>query len=386
MSKQILILGGYGNLGYCIAELLIRETKEDIIIIAGKNEKSTQKTAALLNDKYVTHRFESRYADASDYKSLISAFEDIDIVINAAGTLQHTRNIVEAAIGSKIDYLDTNLSLKSKSNILKSFEKEILRSELCFITDAGAHPGLPAAMVRYAATFFDEITKADVIASIQYNWEKFINSPSTAADLVSSFKEFRPLAYRDGTWKRIKWREYKRLDSRLFANPKLCYPIFLEEMEYLPIEFPSLLETGFFYPGFNWFVDYILMPLAIISQGLFGNSLNDTLGKILFWSLRQFTDPLYNGFLRLEAEGILGEVTKRAIINIAHHDFYYMAAIPVVACLKQYLHNDKRVPGLWYQGLMVDPQLFFKDIARMGIRIELVVPSTEKTKVVKAQT
>ena len=47
-----------------------------------------------------------------------------------------------------------------------------------------------------------------------------------------------------------------------------CAPMLLEEMRALPEMFPTLTETGFYVGSFNWFVDWVIMPIAMVAMKL----------------------------------------------------------------------------------------------------------------------
>ena len=50
---------------------------------------------------------------------------------------------------------------------------------------------------------------------------------------------------------------------------------------------------------------------------------------------------------------------------------YAFTAIPAAACLLQYLDGSIRKPGLWLQGIVVEPDRLMVDMERMGIQVEL---------------
>ena len=47
-----------------------------------------------------------RYADASDYESLVAAFKDVSMVKVASTTIQYVKQVAQAAIDAEIDYHD----------------------------------------------------------------------------------------------------------------------------------------------------------------------------------------------------------------------------------------------------------------------------------------
>jgi len=367
MNKTFLILGGYGNSGRLIAELLLKETDLKIIISGRDIEKAKALTYSL-NQAYKGDRVSALRADASDYESLKSVFKKTDLVVVASSTTEYVGNAARAVIETGIDYLDTQLSTKEKLDVLKSLKTDMENTDCCFITDGGFHPGVPAALVRYAASNFDQIEKANIGSVIQLNWKEREFSKSTSLEMIEEFKNYQPIVYKNGSWIKLKWKEYLKFNFRLEFGTRLCAPMYLEEMKALPAIFPSLRETGFYVAGFNWFIDYIGIPLVIIALAI-SEKLTKPLSKFFEWGLKTFSKPPYGTMLTLQAAGLKNEKHVLLSITLFHKDAYMLTAIPVVACLLQYLEMGIRKPGLWFQAHFVDPKKFVKDIQRLGVQI-----------------
>ena len=152
--STILILGGYGYTGKLLAKHLLAQTDAHIVI-SGRSLEKAQSFADELNNSRVT----ARQADAANLESLTHALHNVSLCLIAAPSTHHAKTVIRACIDARIDYLDVQLSSK-KLNALFAARNEIKQAGLCFITEAGFHPGLPAAMIRYAATKLDNMESA----------------------------------------------------------------------------------------------------------------------------------------------------------------------------------------------------------------------------------
>jgi hypothetical protein len=72
----------------------------------------------------------------------------------------------------------------------------------CFITDGGFHPGLPAALVRYTAPYFDRLEKANVGSVLKQDWANLTLPDDTIIELIEEINDFEPLFFKDGCWKK----------------------------------------------------------------------------------------------------------------------------------------------------------------------------------------
>jgi len=364
-NQSILILGGYGNTGKYLAPLLLSQT--DVrLVLAGRNKEKAQQFAAQLNDQFKGDRVSGVFADASNITSLNQVFKDVDFVLVASSTVKYVQEVATAALESGVDYLDIQYSQK-KVPILKSLEKEIEKAGLCFITEAGFHPGLPAAMVRFVAPNFSCLKKAIVSSVIRP--EKVLPLSDSLYELVEEFKDYQSLFYKDGNWLKAKMRDMRKIDFGGQFGQQYCFPMFLEEMRPLPELFPSIKETGFYIAGFNWFVDWFVTPLIVLALKIFPQKGIRPMGKLMHWGIKTFSSPPYGVVLKIEAEGEKDGEKKKMIVSAFHEDGYQFTAIPVVACLLQYLDGSIRKPGLWMMGHIVDPLRLIEDMKRMGVQI-----------------
>ena len=179
MTKKILILGGYGNTGLPIAKGLLAETDVSLVLAGRSLDKATAQAAAF-NRQFGGERVSALRVDAADPASLRAAFAGVDFVVVASSTAQYVETVARAAIEARIDYLDVQVS-SAKLETLQALQGEIEHAGLCFITDGGFHPGLPAALVRYAAGRFDRLDKANVGSVIKIDWNALDLSPATVA-------------------------------------------------------------------------------------------------------------------------------------------------------------------------------------------------------------
>jgi hypothetical protein len=286
----------------------------------------------------------------------------------ASSTSAYMPEITQAALACGVDCMDVQYST-NKLKLLKAREEEIKTAGRCFITDAGFHPGLPAALVRYAGLQFDRLERASVGSVIKIDWNALDIGMETVEEMLLEFGDFQALAYQQGQWKPVSMTKPLTMDFGGDFGHQPCMAMYLEEMAGLPDLLPGLQETGFYVGGFNWFVDWLVTPLAIGAVRLWPRAALRSMSRLMLWGLRKFSKPPYATILKCESSGLKDGKPGKNELLLSHPDGYALTAIPVVACTLQYLDGSIRQPGVWFQALIVEPERMLADMQRMGVLI-----------------
>lgn len=367
IMKRILIAGGYGNAGRCIAQYLLKAAPQVQVILAGRQEDKARAEAETL-DRDFPGRVTGCRIDLADPVILDEVFSKIDFVVNAAGAVPHTRNVAEALLRHRKSALDTQLSSPEKTRVLEEFAPRFEAAGITYITDGGFHPGVPAAMLRFAATRVDSLEKGNIYSALKIDWGKLQFSSDTAPELIDEFRSNRLALYQNGVWKdQSAWKVFS-FDFGPPFGKQYCAPMFLPEMEDLTRQMPSLSETGFLVTGFNPVTDYLILPFLMLGIQILPRSWDPFLAKLLVWGFK-FSRPPFGIEMVAECAGRKDGKAVHIRVKLAHEDGYVMTAIPVVACLLQFLDGSIAGPGLVRQALAVEPIRFMKDLEKMGILV-----------------
>lgn len=363
-DDTIVILGGYGNTGRLLARLLLVHTPCHLVLV-GRHPERAEALVERLNEEAGALRVQAARADAADGESLRCLLTGKSWLIVASSTAHYTETVARTALAAGCNYFDLQVSAE-KVEVLRQMEGEIAASGLTFITDGGFHPGLPAVLIRFAAQEMPGIEEALVGSVIRIDWRAADVDQGTVTELLEEFADFRTLVFDRGAWQEQSvWRTVRMAFDRGFGEQS-CIPMFLEELRPLPDEIPSLRSAGFFVGGFNWFVDWLVSPLAVVGMRLPSSAAHRALTGLMDWGLKRFSRPPYGTVLQLEARGPGAEALRVAVY---HEDGYALTAIPVAAALLQL--REQRKPGLHWQAHAVNPGRLLEDMVRLGASVQL---------------
>ncbi len=365
-GKTIMIFGGSGNTGRKIAKLLLFHTECDIIL-AARNKGNLEKVIKSVESpkRLSIHPCNTILPDT--FKKKLSI---VDMVVSASPTSLFTEEMVQTCLDYRCDYMDLQYS-GSKEDVLKSMKPQLNNSGQLFITDAGYHPGLPAALVRYAAHQMDEIHHAKISSAINIDWSHLILSGTAKREFIRELVETDLSYFKNGEWHHpgMLTAPFNDVDFGSPIGTKKVMPLFMEELRSLPNKYSSLKEVGFYITGFGWFSDYIVLPLSLLALRI-SPYYFEKLASITFKkSLEISSHPPFYTALLLEASGLKNGEIFNIQKRLFHEDGYWFTAIPVVSCLLQYLRNELPKSGLHWMGQVVNAELLFDEMEKMGIEI-----------------
>jgi saccharopine dehydrogenase (NAD+, L-lysine-forming) len=368
----VLVVGGYGNAGAAITELLLTHS-DHTVRVGGRREDRARLFVGELgarDPQWVT-RLEAVGVDATARASLERALDGVDVCIAAAGTSRSADIAVEATLARGVDYLDIQVGHAKAERVL-AMDARARDAGVALVTDGGFHPGVPAAMVRYANQRLGGLQRATVASVIALDWASLRPlAESTVAEMMEEFRVFAYEEYRDGRWSTAHSQPTVTFPEPF--GPRKAAAMGLAEMHQLTDALPGLRDTGFYVGGFNPVVDYTIIPLAMAGMRIAPDRLGRPLGRLLHWGLLRFTRPPYGTVLQLD--GNEAGRPPRTLMRISHPDAYVVTAAPTVAAALQVLDGTARRPGAHTQAMLVEPTRFFADQAAMGLTVEWLADS-----------
>lgn len=370
---RIVMLGASGNAGREIAVRLAPGLAAgDELVLAGRDpEKLARAREAVPGPAQVgTARI-----DATETPSVRAVVAGADLVVVTLSRPDLVGDLARVVLDAGADWFDTLLSTPAKLNALRALSGEVRGRGRCFVTDGGFHPGVPAALVRWAADQLDELVEADVVAAMRMDWRAATLADSTVAEMLGEFSDFDLVAWVDGRPRRLRWRECPRVDFGPPIGAKSCVPMPLAEMDPLPRLYPGLRRCGFYIGGFGFAMDYLALPVLMAMAT--APALRTATHRFARWSLARLASPPppHRLVVRLEARGTRAGAPATAAVSVHGEDGYLLTAAPAVACLRGMLDGTLRRPGLHLQAHLVEPDGFLRDLAGLGVTVETAVRS-----------
>jgi NAD(P)-dependent dehydrogenase (short-subunit alcohol dehydrogenase family) len=365
---RVVILGGYGETGRRIARLLASRGRGPVVV-AGRDLAKAEGLADALSRSVGRARIEPLEVDAADRAALASALEGAALLVNATSSAAPIGSVVGAALDAGVDVVDLQL-VPGGAEALRRMSPEVEAADRCVVAQAGFHPGVPAALARWAGASMDEVDEVWSAGLLRARG----GIPYTPAvdDLVELFRGYRAHVLEGGVPRPVRfWRAdaYPRVDLAFGFGRCVTTVWDLDEVLRLGEALPGLRRAGFSIAGFDPVTDLVVSFVVMAALPFSGRRGVARLGRLLCWSTRTFARPPFGCVVQADVAGRRQDEPIQLRVALFHEDGYELTAIPAVSMIEQLLEGSVRRPGVHLMGLLVDPERLLIDVEGMGVRV-----------------
>ena len=231
-SPRIAVLGGTGRVGRRICTLAA-EAGIGVFIIA-RNESRAAQLAADLNGRKGTARIDFAAADAHDRFAIERVTARVDVLVVAAPVRDAIGPIAQACSATACDWLDIVPAAQIPGELSRIAGAAAQRGRL-FITQAGAVPGLPAALARAAARRMDSCVSVRVGVALGV---PAAAAPEDVYELIDAAADYQPIVFDAARWMRVSRRRYRTaMDFGPAFGRRSAVPIDLPELHGIERDF-----------------------------------------------------------------------------------------------------------------------------------------------------
>ena len=371
---RVLSLGGAGAVCQHATRDLAAFSDFDQIVIGDYDLVAAENLAAEIGDPRVT----AIKVDAEDYEGLVKTFRKFDVILNGL-PWKYDLAVTKACVEVGVSGLDV-----STEEDQWSYDETAREKGIVFIPGMGATPGITNAMARRGADQLDEVD------DIQINFAAFRCPAPSPGLLITFLWEFHPktesrLYYKDGDFHWVG--PFAGLKTVNFPGPigeqEVCY-IPHPETRTMPksLGAKAVSVHGCFPPH------AMRLARAMLESGLYSEEkivvkgVETTAFDMVFELLLQVPEskenPLWAYGLVVEVYGKRdGRKYKYTYWNRhpsqeewgGEAAYYKNIAIPLSIGVQMIARGDIKVRGVLPPETAIDPEIFFRELARRRIEI-----------------
>jgi len=152
---RALIIGGVGGMGQGVARDLIKQQQVTDVILADLYPDPERLSTKLRESEKST----LIKMDVNDHKAMVSAFKEVNVVINTAGPFYKTAvPVAKAAVEAKVNYIDICDDYEGTEILFNSeIDKMAKEAGITVLTGMGSDPGTNNILVKWYADRLDSV-------------------------------------------------------------------------------------------------------------------------------------------------------------------------------------------------------------------------------------
>ena len=152
---RALIIGGVGGMGQGVARDLIKQDQVTDVILADLYPDPDRLSKKLRESKKTT----LIKMDVNDHDVMVTAFKEVNVVINTAGPFYKTAvPVARAAVEAKVNYIDICDDYEGTQILFNSeIDKMAREAGITVLTGMGSDPGTNNVLVKWYADRLDSV-------------------------------------------------------------------------------------------------------------------------------------------------------------------------------------------------------------------------------------
>ena len=152
---RALIIGGVGGMGQGVARDLVKQERVSDVILADLYPDQERLSAKLRESEKTT----LVKMDVNDHDAMVTAFRDVDVVINTAGPFYKTAvPVAKAAVAAKVNYIDICDDYEGTEILFNSEIDQLAKGAgITVLTGMGSDPGTNNVLVKWYADRLDQV-------------------------------------------------------------------------------------------------------------------------------------------------------------------------------------------------------------------------------------
>jgi hypothetical protein len=251
-------------------------------------------------------------------------------------------------------------------DLLAPFASRAEEAGRLFVTQGGLGPGMPAALVRLAASSFDRFVGCRLGLALSL---KTAERYEQVYDVFDFIVRTRPVAYKGGVRRDLSFKDRQRIDFGERFGTRQAFPIDMIELHALPEQL-GIEELSIYGGSPNWLVDYLTSRLIGGLHKIKPRLGWPTLARLAFWMAKRMPHEPAGCSTVLDAWGKKDGRDRTARWVIDHEDNYTATAVTVMAFLNQYEAGTfEGVTGVRLMGHIIDPERCVEDLRAMGVAV-----------------
>jgi saccharopine dehydrogenase-like NADP-dependent oxidoreductase len=363
MTDKVLILGGSGRVGSCVAADLANHTEAEITI-TGRHLASSQ----LISDR-LGSQVQFQVLDLAEIEKLEDAIASSNLVIHCAGPFHYRdANVLRTCIQKGVNYLDVSDHPSFTRKAVASRD-DAIAAGVTAIVNTGIFPGISNSMVRHDVEQFDEPERIHL---------SYVVAGSGGAGITVMRTTFlglqRPFeAWIDGKWQMVK--PYSDRETIAFPAPYNRLGVYwfdMPEAFTLAETFPvKTVITKFgtlpdFYNHLTWSVSH-WWPASWLRNP----NVIEFLAHVSH-RMTRVTDN-FTGIgvaIRSEVTGRKNGNVARYCSTLVHENTAVAAGIGTGSLAQLLLDGKLKKPGVWPLEQALPTDLFEKTMQSRGVEIQ----------------